>query len=116
MLPLSALLQHGCCSTSTPSQASVKDLEMPVMGGLAATEQLKSDERTLNVPIFVLTGATAERLKVARAAGCGALLSMPCAPDVVVLALEHVVHGKRCPNDSSSCSWCGTRRGFGATY
>lgn len=77
--------------------AVVMDLEMPVMNGLAATERLKNDSRTWNVPIIVVTGATEERLKVARAAGCDALLAKPCPPDVVVLALQHVVYGKPMP-------------------
>lgn len=77
--------------------AVVMDLEMPVMNGLQATEHLKNDCRTVDVPVIVVTGATADRVRDARAAGCDALLSKPCPPDVVVLALEHVVHGKPMP-------------------
>lgn len=67
----------------------VMDLDMPVMGGVEAIERLKSDDRTLAIPVVVLSGSVAtNHFKVERA-GCAAYLVKPCDP----VDLESVVRG-----------------------
>ena len=56
------------------------DLSLPLMGGVEASRLLKSDERTREIPIVVLTGHR-NFLEMARQAGCDAFLTKPCAPD-----------------------------------
>ena len=56
------------------------DLSLPLMGGCEASRLLKSDERTREIPIVVLTGHR-NFLEMARQAGCDAFLTKPCAPD-----------------------------------
>jgi CheY-like chemotaxis protein len=82
--------------------AIVMDLDMPIMDGLSATHALKRDRRTAQTPVIVVTGsANGEELERARAAGCDVLLAKPCPPDVVVLAIEHVLRGEPYPDQLS---------------
>src|SRR5207244_5336255 len=86
-----------------PPAAVVMDLDMPVMDGLTATHRLKRDARTLGVPVIVVTGSDrSEERERARAAGCDALLSKPCPPDVVILAIEHILRGDPIPRRFSA--------------
>ena len=88
---------------SEPLSAIVMDLSMPVMDGLTATRQLKHDERTMRLPVIVVTGATRpEELQRAWFAGCDAVLSKPCPPDVVILAIEHLLRGEPIPRQFSA--------------
>jgi two-component system, cell cycle response regulator DivK len=83
--------------------AVVMDLDMPVMDGLTATHALKCDARTTQVPVVVVTGsARAEELERARLAGCDALLSKPCPPDVVILVIQHILRGEPSPRRFSA--------------
>ncbi len=58
----------------------VMDLSLPLMGGCEATRLLKSDERTRDIPIVVLTGHH-NFAEMARQAGCDAFLTKPCPPE-----------------------------------
>jgi CheY-like chemotaxis protein len=81
-----------------PLSAVVMDLDMPAMTGLEALRLLKSDERTQEVPIVVVTGsANKAELLAARRAGCAALLAKPCPAHVLILAIEHVLRGEPVP-------------------
>jgi CheY-like chemotaxis protein len=85
-----------------PPAAVVIDLEMPVMDGVTATQRLKHDARTMSAPVIVVTGSERpELLARARAAGCDALLQKPCPPDVVILAIEHLLRGEPVPKHFS---------------
>lgn len=66
------------------------DLMMPGLNGLEATKSLKSNDRTRDIPILVLTGdLTARNLQAASAAGCDDFLPKPVVlPDL----LEHIGH------------------------
>lgn len=78
----------------------VMDLEMPMMGGSEAARALKQDERTKGIPIIVLTGTSRDSLiSDAKAAGCAAVLTKPCMPEVLVEAIQHLLRGERVPND-----------------
>ena len=62
----------------------VMDLGLPLVDGWAATKLLKSDVRTRDVPIIVVTGFTQQRHEhAAREAGADAFLPKPCLGDLV---------------------------------
>jgi two-component system cell cycle response regulator DivK len=62
----------------------VMDLGMPLLDGWAATKLLKSDGRTRNVPIVVVSGFTQQRHEqAARQAGADAFLPKPCLGELV---------------------------------
>jgi two-component system, cell cycle response regulator DivK len=63
----------------------IMDCLMPGVDGLQATERLKGDPKTRDIPVVLLTslsyGAVGRR---ARAAGCDGVLSKPCDPGRVL--------------------------------
>jgi two-component system, cell cycle response regulator DivK len=86
-----------------PPAAVVMDLDMPVMDGLTATHKLKQDARTTQSLVIVVTGsARPAELQRAHLAGCDALLSKPCPPDVIILAIEHLIRGEPIPRRFSA--------------
>lgn len=64
--------------------AIVMDLRMPRLDGWEAVRLLKNRVQTRDIPIVALTGdSDIEHLKLARNAGCDAVLLKPCPPDEV---------------------------------
>jgi CheY-like chemotaxis protein len=64
--------------------AIVMDLLMPKLDGWEAVRLLKNRAQTREIPIVALTGdSELEHLKLARNAGCDAVLQKPCPPDEV---------------------------------
>jgi CheY-like chemotaxis protein len=64
--------------------AIVMDLLMPKLDGWEAVRLLKNRAQTREIPIVALTGDNdLEHLKLARNAGCDAVLLKPCPPDEV---------------------------------
>lgn len=64
--------------------AIVMDLRMPRLDGWEAVRLLKNRVQTRDIPIVALTGDNdIEHLKLARNAGCDAVLLKPCPPDEV---------------------------------
>ena len=60
----------------------VMDLSMPGLDGIAATRQLKADERTRQTPVIILTGYPMRAIQDgALAAGADAFLTKPCLPE-----------------------------------
>jgi len=61
------------------------DLSLPVMDGWEATRLLKADAVTRGIPVVALTGhALPCHAESARKAGCDAVVTKPCLPDVLV--------------------------------
>ena len=57
------------------------DLSLPALNGWAATQRLKTDARTRDIPSVALTGhALAADRERALAAGCDDVLTKPCVP------------------------------------
>jgi len=64
--------------------AIVMDLRMPRLDGWETVRLLKNRAQTRDIPIVALTGdSDIEHLKLARNAGCDAVLLKPCPPDHV---------------------------------
>ncbi len=68
------------------------DLLMPALDGWETIRVLKSRPHTRGIPIIALTGDTKESdLKLARNAGCDALLIKPCLPEVVLGQVQRLL-------------------------
>ena len=68
------------------------DLSLPGMDGWEATRQLKSDERTRQIPVVALTGhALAGASEGAKRAGCDSFVTKPCLPDDLVVEVRRML-------------------------
>jgi two-component system, cell cycle response regulator DivK len=73
----------------------VMDLSMPGLDGLRATEVLKDDPATKDIPILVLTASASkeDRIRLDEI-GCEAFLSKPAEPKTVAQEVQRLL-GKR---------------------
>ncbi len=73
--------------------AIVMDLVMPKLDGWEAVRLLKNRAQTRSIPIVALTGdSDLEHLKLARNAGCDAVLLKPCPPDEVHAVIARLLN------------------------
>jgi CheY-like chemotaxis protein len=71
----------------------VTDLQMPQLDGLALLRRLKSDPRTENVPVLVLTAhAMQEHRDCALAAGCCMFITKPIRYQAFVASVGVAIH------------------------
>jgi len=68
----------------------VLDLKMPVISGTDLCVWLKSSARTREIPIVLLTGAEAEEVRAAQAAGAEALVRKPFSPLELLATVERL--------------------------
>lgn len=59
------------------------DLHLPGLSGIDAAHRLKSDPRTADIPIFMITASAEELGEAALAAGCERVIAKPVDPIVV---------------------------------
>jgi CheY-like chemotaxis protein len=72
--------------------AIVMDLRMPRLDGWEAVRLLKNRAHTRDIPIVALTGDDdVEHLKLAKNAGCDAVLLKPCPPDTVHAVIVRLI-------------------------
>jgi two-component system cell cycle response regulator DivK len=65
------------------------DLSLPRLDGWAATEKLRDDDRTHDIPILAVTAhAIKAELDRALAAGCNAYLTKPIDEDLLLAAVQ----------------------------
>ena len=70
----------------------VMDLAMPKMDGVEATRRLKSDARTRQIPIIIVSGHAMQGLAgAARAAGAEGYCMKPCSPETLEREIERVL-------------------------
>jgi len=81
-------------ATSDLPDVVVMDLTLPVMDGWEATRRLKADPRTQHIPVVALSGHSSGHGDDALAAGCVALLTKPCMPDVLEAKLRELLAGR----------------------
>ena len=68
------------------------DLSMPLMDGWEVTRHLKSDGRTMGIPIVVLSARNCDDLEAkAKRAGCVALVTKPCLPSDLVKEIQRFI-------------------------
>jgi two-component system cell cycle response regulator DivK len=71
------------------------DLRLPIIGGLDAARQLKSDLHTKHVPIVAVSVTDRARADApAKEAGCEELVAKPCPPEHLRATLEYLVTGR----------------------
>jgi len=68
----------------------VLDLRMPGMSGAELCKRLKSEERTKDIPVVLLTGADPEEARHAQRAGAAALVHKPFSPLDLLAVVERV--------------------------
>lgn len=66
------------------------DLWMPVLDGLSATERLKADPGTADVPVLAVSAVLPDAAESAMAAGCEKLLLKPLDPDELLEQIRAV--------------------------
>lgn len=72
--------------------AIVMDLRMPKLDGWEAVRLLKNREATREIPVVAVTGDDEiEHLKLARNAGCDAVLLKPCPPRALRDAISRLL-------------------------
>lgn len=70
----------------------VMDLSLPGLDGWEATHRLKSDPRTKDIPIVVVSGhALAGSVQSAQEAGCDAFLKKPCLPQTLLAEVKKLI-------------------------
>jgi len=73
--------------------AIVMDLSMPVMDGFRATEYLKNDPRTSDIPVVALSGhVLPSHTDKARDVGCDTILPKPCHLTDVADKIRTMLH------------------------
>jgi CheY-like chemotaxis protein len=71
--------QEGCeLASKHAPQLIIMDVEMPVMDGIQATAQIKSNPKTKDIPVLIFTSLGGEQdIKRAKDAGCQGFLNKP---------------------------------------
>jgi CheY-like chemotaxis protein len=72
---------------ASPPDLIVMDLTLPRMGGREATQKLKADERTKDIPVVVLSGHT----PADQDEPWDRYLVKPCLPDDLVAAIRQLL-------------------------
>jgi CheY-like chemotaxis protein len=57
------------------------DLSLPGIGGRAAIQRLKKNQKTAGIPIIVVTGDSSDGVATVVKEGCAGFLIKPCVPD-----------------------------------
>ena len=72
--------------------AVLVDLDMPGLNGLEVLRELRTDPRTMSVPVATLTGAP-EMLDAVPEAGFDAVIVKPAIGDEIITAVRRLVTG-----------------------
>ena len=72
-------------------QVILMDLLMPRLDGWDVVEWLKKNPMTRSIPIVAVTGASPERVRLVKEAGCSAVLAKPCDPDDLLATIHRVL-------------------------
>jgi CheY-like chemotaxis protein len=80
--------------------AILMDISLPIMDGWRATELLKSEPATAQIPIIALTAhALSKDREKAKVVGCDGYLTKPCDPSRVIAELNRVIEASAIPAD-----------------
>jgi DNA-binding response OmpR family regulator len=79
-------------ATERRPDLAVLDLELPGMSGYEVAERLRTQAATSHMPLIAATGFShAAQLDRARRSGFDAILIKPCAPNVLVAKVRHLL-------------------------
>ena len=71
----------------------IMDVEMPVMDGIEATIQIKSEPKTAQIPVIIFTSLGREEdIARAKQAGCQGFLGKPVCKEVLNTEVERLLH------------------------
>ncbi|MCU1383432.1 MAG: cheY 6 [Acidobacteria bacterium] len=100
-------------TAGTSPDLVITDIAMPRMDGIALTRALRRQSSTERVPIIAVTGEPAVFAR-ARAAGCTAVVSKPCAAcDLVRLVTQFVGREHESRIADALSPWTGADRRSG---
>jgi len=70
----------------------IMDVEMPVMDGIQATAQIKTNPETKHIPVLIFTSLGGENdLRRAREAGCQGFLNKPISREAIQSEIAHLL-------------------------
>ena len=79
---------------SQPFDLVLMDVEMPVMDGIQATAQIKSNPATKHIPVLIFTSLGGENdLRRAREAGCQGFLNKPISREAIQAEIAQLLDG-----------------------
>jgi two-component system, cell cycle response regulator DivK len=70
----------------------IMDLSLPLVNGWEATRMIKSDQRSNQIPVVILSGH--DLSACAAEIGCAGWLVKPCFPDILVAEISRVLKDK----------------------
>ncbi|ADH85220.1 response regulator [Desulfurivibrio alkaliphilus] len=77
---------------ATEPDMIIMDIEMPVLDGIAATRQLKADQRTTGIPVIFFTSlGSEENIREAKEAGGNGFLNKPICKEELGLAINKIL-------------------------
>src|SRR5436853_7834924 len=80
------------CALAQSCDVIVLDIALPKLDGLSVLRLLRSNPRTADVPVIVVSASTSADIRSATdAAGANMFLAKPCPPDEVELAIRAVI-------------------------
>jgi two-component system cell cycle response regulator DivK len=74
-----------------PPTLVLMDLSLPVLGGLEATKQIKSNPKTRHIPVILVTADVLKGSSAVINAGCEGFLVKPCTPIALRAEIERVL-------------------------
>lgn len=79
-----------------PPDIIIMDINLPGMGGLAATRKLRALHGCANIPVFAVSANPTEDIKTqAREAGCNDFLAKPINLQHLLISLRRTFEGQR---------------------
>ena len=66
------------------------DLDLPVIGGLDVLRKVRANERTMRIPVLVMTGAEGTEIEEAMALGATGIFPKPLAAEGLLKRLREV--------------------------
>jgi CheY-like chemotaxis protein len=92
-----------------PPDLIITDIAMPRMDGVELTRALRGRAATELVPIIAVTGAPSVFGR-ARAAGCTAIVSKPCAATDLLALVQHFLGRRHEDRRIAAATWTGEDR------
>jgi len=73
----------------------ITDVDMPGMGGLELVRQLRGNQRTVGIPIIMITSDNEKLSSEAAASGVDVLLGKPYPEEQLIAHIQTLMNGRR---------------------